>query len=165
MYFKNIDWNTFYASKMKKDASFFPSDPLWTKNPRYWCQNPLSQSSAWASTIEKSLMIDYHLTATYIPANISDGIRWRHFTQFQHGVASKTIFLDSCDISKLDPFSKNLMIIFLDPTVKIVWKNLNFQFLLEKMPSKNQQDLFLKFAWSRNQCLPTKHPYFKTQYF
>ena len=98
-------------------------------------------------------MIDYHLTATYIPANISDGIRWRHFTQFQHGVASKTIFLDSCDISKLDPFSKNLMIIFLDPTVKIVWTNLNFQFLLEKMPSKNQQDLFLKFAWSRNQCL------------
>ena len=72
--------------------------------------------------IEKSLMIDYHLTATYIPANISDGIRWRHFTQFQHGVASKTIFLDSCDISKLDPFSKNVMIISLDPTVKIVWK-------------------------------------------
>ena len=65
------------------------------KKTGYCCQNPenpLSQSSAYASTLEKSLMIDGHLTATYIQGNICDGIRWQHFTQFQHGVGSRKIF-------------------------------------------------------------------------
>jgi hypothetical protein len=62
---------------MKKDAPFFiPLTLFEQKIPGIDARIPyLSHRHGQDKDIEKSLMIDYHLTATYIPANISDGIR------------------------------------------------------------------------------------------